>query len=1107
MAQLVVSAAGAVVGGMIGGPTGAQIGWGLGSAIGGAMFSETQKSSGPRLGDLSVMGSTYGSVIPYVQGRARIAGQVIWASSKREIASTQTAGGKGGPPKQEYTTYTYEMDMLILLSDNVLNVNTGNVWANGDLVGSFGYGSTIYSRATLYTGGPTQQPDPVYEAAVGSVCPAYRGRGTIFIQNLQLGSSGQVPNLTFEIFQTTTTVSGTPSAPLFSAYDDLSQNDYAGGGYVSGVIHMLDPTAVYAYQYKALYDVGFFVTSWKFNIDGSNTKQKLLTQNCGFDAPYPAGKKEYGNMRPATGLVRHYLIWSAIYESGGLLYRTRTTNEYRLYIEDRFMYEFSDFTPGTTGFTTNFFHNPATHLVNDRLYMYDIEVHTQGGQVYGLRIGYHDIGTRIVSRSVLIGPGTFSVSTKMTGIALVNGVLLCHICEYPLQKNYLYTLDPHTLEILKTEVLSITQHTHMIVTRDNSIYFFESGATVSSNILYYYDTSIGLKLINGALRSNTLGLTDVSASGSGGSSRIYYSNIFILNNEAYAMWATTTTSGTRIIAKSSPALTVSTLTLQSCVNSLCLRAGLLASQFDATALSSITKPVYSLVLSSISNIRTIIEMLMDTYYFDIKISDKLYFIPRSTKTSVATIPFNSLIRVDTKEIFYIEKINDIEISSQVSLTYTNIQDGYKPDTQNSDRLFTSQVSTSAIQLALGFNPSEAKDIANAILYKKATSNLRTTIILGPEYLKLEIGDIITIIGEDSISHKFIIVKTLEELNNTIRLDLESVDMSIYTQTGITSSTVVNPGIINYIPSTTLAVLDIPILRDVDNTTGIYLAVSGGTTWSQAGLYESTDTTYYTNIANISSKTVIGNTVTTLGTWNLVDQIDYTNTVTVVVEPGNTLYSTTRDELLKSKSINLALIGGELLQFIDATLISLNTYQLSNFYRARQGTGSASSTHKDGEVFVLLDNSGLVFINKDIAALNKDVYYKAVSLRQKLTDVQSSKLNFKSTNIKPLASVDARANRNTTDTVITWKRVTRLTTSFNTFIVPQDDTSELYDVEIYTTSDFTTVKRTFSSLTTPTVTYTSAQQVTDFGSNQTVLYIKIYKFSLIVGRGYPLIATI
>lgn len=237
MAQLVIAAAGAAIGsalvpGVIAlGVTGAPAGWIVGSLIG-SSFAPAQKVQGPRLSDLSVGSSAYGTPIPFVQGSPRLAGQIVYASSKREIATTTRQGGKGGGAKQKVTTYSYEVDLLILLTDNLMS-NVTRIWSNGKLIwnkSATADAGTIaasdatpaWARIAFYSGAASQLPDPTYEAAVGTAnAPAYRGRGTVFIQSLQLGNSGQIPNLTFELSDAVVISVGTE---FFSSNTILSQS-------------------------------------------------------------------------------------------------------------------------------------------------------------------------------------------------------------------------------------------------------------------------------------------------------------------------------------------------------------------------------------------------------------------------------------------------------------------------------------------------------------------------------------------------------------------------------------------------------------------------------------------------------------------------------------------------------------------------------------------------------------------------------------------------------------------------------------------------------------------------------------------------------------------
>lgn len=228
MAQLVISAAGAAIGGFLGGPVGAQVGWTIGSLVG-SQFGPKQKSQGPRLEDLRVTGAEYGQTIPWVAGHPRVAGQVWWASDRREI-STTTSVGKGGGGA-EVTSYTYEVDILFGLCNRQIE-GIRRVWMNGKLVWTAHEDATTssmqasnenapWSNMTVYGGNADQLPDPIYEAAVGNA-PAYRGRGTVFMEALQLGNSGVIPNFTFEVV-----VSGTRSGALTKLQTYFAGDDSA----------------------------------------------------------------------------------------------------------------------------------------------------------------------------------------------------------------------------------------------------------------------------------------------------------------------------------------------------------------------------------------------------------------------------------------------------------------------------------------------------------------------------------------------------------------------------------------------------------------------------------------------------------------------------------------------------------------------------------------------------------------------------------------------------------------------------------------------------------------------------------------------------------------
>lgn len=204
MATLLLGAAGSIIGGALFGPVGAIAGRALG-ALGGAVLDQTlvggnrtATSEGPRLSDLEVMASTEGASIPRIYGRARLAGQVIWATRLQEVKATKTqsVGGKGGSltPSTTTTSYTYYANFAVALCEGPIS-RIGRIWADGKLLDTTG------RVARTYLGTRDQPPDPWIEAKQGtSGTPAYRGVAYLVFERLNLTDFGnRLPQITVEV--------------------------------------------------------------------------------------------------------------------------------------------------------------------------------------------------------------------------------------------------------------------------------------------------------------------------------------------------------------------------------------------------------------------------------------------------------------------------------------------------------------------------------------------------------------------------------------------------------------------------------------------------------------------------------------------------------------------------------------------------------------------------------------------------------------------------------------------------------------------------------------------------------------------------------------------
>lgn len=231
MAREVLTIGGAALGFFFGGPAGAALGAQIGGYAG-ALVDPADPIEGPRLSDLQVTASTYGTPIPLIYGPTnRISGNVIWSTGLIESSSTTRTGGKGGGGGQKVTEYSYRMSLAIALGAGVvqgikrISANSKLIFdidalttpppapsadvgmvvvANADSVPDSSYGVQAggpYAVLRFYQGTGTQQIDPTIEAYLGvGNTPAYRHTAYLVIQDLQLADYGNaMPNIEVEV--------------------------------------------------------------------------------------------------------------------------------------------------------------------------------------------------------------------------------------------------------------------------------------------------------------------------------------------------------------------------------------------------------------------------------------------------------------------------------------------------------------------------------------------------------------------------------------------------------------------------------------------------------------------------------------------------------------------------------------------------------------------------------------------------------------------------------------------------------------------------------------------------------------------------------------------
>ena len=191
MATLVLTTIGTALGGPIGGALGSLVG----QSIDRGLFGPGMRK-GPRLGDLSVQTSSYGSPIPRIYGTMRVAGTVIWATDLKEEEAIE-GGGKGSP---ERLGYSYSVNLAVALSSRPIST-VRRIWADGKLIRGAADDFKVRTGFRLALGGEDQEIDPLIASVEGiEDTPAYRGMALAIFEGLDLTEFGnRIPQLTFEV--------------------------------------------------------------------------------------------------------------------------------------------------------------------------------------------------------------------------------------------------------------------------------------------------------------------------------------------------------------------------------------------------------------------------------------------------------------------------------------------------------------------------------------------------------------------------------------------------------------------------------------------------------------------------------------------------------------------------------------------------------------------------------------------------------------------------------------------------------------------------------------------------------------------------------------------
>lgn len=559
-------------------------------------------------------------------------------------------------------------------------------------------------------------------------------------------------------------------------------------------------------------------------------------------------------------------------------------------------------------------------------------------------------------------------------------------------------------------------------------------------------------------------------------------------------------------------LTRSTVELADILSDVGGRCGLSSGDIDV---SGVTQDVRGYLISSQVTGRGAIEPLLQAFFVDAVESDNVIkFVPRGSSSAVTIAEDDLAARENDArtpvDVLTRTRRQEVDLPVEVDVQYMAYDNEYQVGQQSARRLTTSSKQIASMQLPVVLTDDEAVRIADATMYCNWTARTEFEFATTREYVKYEPTDVVTVQAK-GVSYTVRLIRKDEGTNGVIKWAGVLEDSSVYTQTRTGAAGPTPDGSVASRGTTDYQLLDIPLLRDSEDTVGFYGAAgAAGDGWAGAWLYVSKDGGGSYRVADDEPAVfaaVVGTTSSTLP-----NKTDGTGSVTVVLSSGTTLASCTDDELIAGS--NYALIGAhgrwEVVQFKTATLTATATYRLQDFVRGLRGTDWAIGTHTSADTFVLLDPARMQNIDQLITDWNTQYAYKAVTVGTTLADTTAQNFTNTLVRLKPLAPTEVGGGRDASSNLtIQWIRRTRVYAPLMDYSdAPLGESSEAYEVDIMNGS---TVVRTISvsswSTDTPSTSYSASDQTTDFGSPQSSLTVKVYQLSGTVGRGYAATATI
>lgn len=530
--------------------------------------------------------------------------------------------------------------------------------------------------------------------------------------------------------------------------------------------------------------------------------------------------------------------------------------------------------------------------------------------------------------------------------------------------------------------------------------------------------------------------------------------------------------------------------------------------FSAIDVAELEGVLAGYVIDRIMPLREALQPIEMAYFVDtVESGERIVMRHRGRGGPVAQMSVNELVaEKPDAPLLTVTRGQETDLPAVAKIAYQTAGGDYRRTVAEARRLAGHSDRVAIASLAMMLAPEHAQAISETWLHEAWAARRRGAMTLPPSLLAVEPGDMI----ETNEAGLTLLHRITDVSDHGARaINTLSIEPAIYEplETPRRAQEVVRPPIIG-MPDGVF--LDLPLIGDGGSEIDGFVAIHQSPWPGPIAVYRSSADDGYVLATTVAAASPMGELINPL-TAAPSGRTDHMTRLHVRLANGE----------LRSIS-GLALYDGanamavhrddgtwEIIQFEVAELIAAGTYQLSRLLRGQAGTEDWSPTGKviaaPGSRVVILDDS-LTRVPVGEVGLSRLLNWRYGPSNRDIGDnrFRQTAHAFAGVARLPLAPVHVRGQRTAGDLTITWVRRTRRGgDNWEQVDVELGETLEAYEIDIM---DGATVRRTLR-VNQPLATYSSANQLADFGAVQSSVSCRIYQISATVGRGRAVEAVV